>query len=436
MGAFASGLVLARTGVGTMLRLVAFELKKMLVTKVSLCVNVGVLLLLCIIMFSNIVQQRTASNEDEQLQGTAAIAHVRETRQVHAGMLTPDRVAEDIARYRAIAFEKVDPSQLADLSDAAAYSLMSETYDRDTLAKLYDPYYAYLVSPWRIAAQEPYQIAANINAEQAEGFYEAIASKVENRLSGGGGTMWVYSDAERTYWLDKQASVETPFEYGYAEGWSDILDCIGFLVFAMLGICVTLAPVFAGEYQARTDAILLSSRYGRSKLVVAKIVASFAYATMLFALAVLAVCGIPLAFFGMDGAALPLQNVDLAIPYAFTMVQAVLVQVGLTYLMTLGFAALTLLLSARMRSTLGVFVVDVVLIVMTGMVPSGGNAAVARIIDLFPYGAASVSFGSLVSYPFGPMVFDLPSMIVVVYSLAIVVCVPLAAIGFRRHQVM
>ncbi len=436
MGAFASGSVRVGMKGGVMCKLIAFELKKMLFTKVSLFVNVGVLLLLGAIMASNIAQQITASSVDVQLRGTAAIAQAREMRQTHAGPLTPDRIVEDMAHYRTMAFEKIEPSRLAGLSDAAAFSLMSETYDRDTLARFYDPYYAYLLSPWKTGAQEPYQIAAGIDSNEAAGFYEAVSSKVKGRLDdGGGGGVWVYSDAEREYWMSKQASVETPFEYGYVEGWSDIIDCIGFLVFAVLAVCVTLSSVFAGEYQARTDAILLSSRYGRSRLVVAKIAASFIYTTALFVLATIIVCGVPLAFFGVGGATLPLQNIDLAIPYGLTMVQAVLLEVGLAYLMTLGFAALTLFLSAHMRSALGVFVVDMVLVVLTAMIPSGGNGIIARITDLFPYGAASVSFGSLVSYPFGPLVLDLPSMIVVVYSLVIILCIPLSAASFRRHQV-
>lgn len=145
------------------LRLIRFELKKMLDTKLALVVNTGVLLLLCIVMVSNITQQRTTSNVDVQLHGTAAIAQAREVRQAHAGTLTADRIANDITQYRAIAFEKIDPSQIVDLSDAAAYDLMSKTYSQDTLTKLYDSYYTYLLSPWKVGAQEPYQVAANVD---------------------------------------------------------------------------------------------------------------------------------------------------------------------------------------------------------------------------------------------------------------------------------
>lgn len=429
-------MILARREMMVVLRLIRFELKKMLDTKLALVVNTGVLLLLCIVMVSNITQQRTTSNVDVQLHGTAAIAQAREVRQAHAGTLTADRIANDITQYRAIAFEKIDPSQIVDLSDAAAYDLMSKTYSQDTLTKLYDSYYTYLLSPWKVGAQEPYQVAANVDGGEAANFYTAVAQGAVFRLDGGMGDTWTYTDAERAYWTSRQAEVLTPFEYGYEGGWDDILDCTGFLIFAMLSICVTLASVFAGEYQARTDSVLLASRHGRSKLVGAKIIASFLYATVVFAIAAIIICGIPLAFSGADGGTLPIQNTDLAIPYSFTMSQAVFLEIGIAYVMTLGFAALTLLLSSRMRSMLGVFIVDMVLIIVTGMIPSGGNAIVKHIEYLFPYGAASASFSSFISYPFGDVVLDLIGMIVIVYLLLAAICIPLSAVSFRRHQVV
>ncbi|MCQ4882177.1 hypothetical protein NE624_18035, partial [Alistipes onderdonkii] len=84
---------------------------------------------------------------------------------------------------------------------------------------------------------------------------------------------------------------------GYAGGWADVMACIGFLAFAMVAVCVVLTPVFAGEYQDRTDAVLLAARYGRSKLVAAKIVASLLFATAYFALATAVIMGVALAFF-------------------------------------------------------------------------------------------------------------------------------------------
>lgn len=226
--------------------------------------------------------------------------------------------------------------------------------------------------------------------------------------------------------------------YGYAGGWSDVLACLGFFAFAMVAVCIALTPVFSGEYQDRTDAVLLSSRYGRSKLVAAKIVAALAFATAYFALATLIIMGAALAFFGAEGGDLPVQVLSLSIPYDLTMAEATWTAVGIAYLMTLGLAGLTLLLSSKLRSQLAIFAACAALIFLTGMIPSGGNAVLLHALYLFPINGLNdqVLFNSLVSYPVGSFAIDLVGLLACVYALVLAACVPLAARAFRRHQVV
>lgn len=421
-----------------MLDLVRFELKKLLVRRTSLIACAGILVMLCGIMTLNIVQTKTTSSADEVLSGTAAIAYQKEKTAAHEGVLTVERVQDEVAAYQELAFSKVDPADVSGLSDQAAYTLMNQAYDEDEFRAIYDAYYSYLFSPWKEGALEPYQVAAQLDDGAADGFYEAIADKLQRTLDDGMGGTWVYSDAERAYWTEKQDAVGEPLAYGYAGGWSDVLACLGFFAFAMVAVCVALTPVFAGEYQDRTDAVLLSSRYGRSKLVAAKIVAALVFATAYFALATLIIMGAALAFFGAEGGDLPVQVLSLGIPYDLTMAEATWTAVGIAYLMTLGFAALTLLLSSKLRSQLAIFVACAALIFLTGMVPSGGNAVLLHALYLFPLNALvdQVLFNALVSYEIGPFVVDLVGLLVCVYALVLVVCVPLAARAFRRHQVV
>ncbi|WP_101723190.1 ABC transporter permease [Eggerthella timonensis] len=421
-----------------MFDLVRFELKKLLVRRTSFIACAGILVMLCGIMTLNIVQTKTASDTGEVLNGTAAIAYQKEKAASHEGVLSVERVQDEVAAYKELAFSKVDPADVSGLSDEAAYALMKQAYDEDEFRAIYDTYYTYLFSPWKAGALEPYQVAAQLDDGAADGFYGAIADKLQRTLDDGMGGTWTYSDAERAYWTEKQAAVGEPLAYGYAGGWGDVLACIGFFAFAMVAVCVALTPVFAGEYQDRTDAVLLAARYGRSKLVAAKIIAAFVFATAYFALAALIIMGAALAFFGAEGGDLPVQVLSLGIPYDLTMAEATWVAVGIAYLITLGFAALTLLLSSKLRSQLAIFVTCAALIFLTGMVPSGGNAMLLHALYLFPLNALvdQVLFNSLVSYQAGPFVVDLVGLLVGVYALVLVVCVPLAARAFRRHQVV
>ena len=402
-----------------MLDLVRFELKKLLVRRTSLIACAGILVMLCGIMTLNIVQTKTASDTGEVLNGTAAIAHQKEKAAAHEGVLTVERVQDEVAAYQALAFSKVDPADVAGLSDEAAYALMIQAYDEDEFRAIYDSYYAYLLSPWKVGALEPYQVAAQLDDGAADGFYEAVAGKLQRTLDNDMGGTWTYSDAERAYWTEKQGGVGEPLAYGYAGGWSDVLACLGFFAFAMVAVCIALTPVFSGEYQDRTDAVLLSSRYGRSKLVAAKIVAA-------------------LAFFGAEGGDLPVQVLSLSIPYDLTMAEATWTAVGIAYLMTLGLAGLTLLLSSKLRSQLAIFAACAALIFLTGMIPSGGNAVLLHALYLFPINGLNdqVLFNSLVSYPVGSFAIDLVGLLACVYALVLAACVPLAARAFRRHQVV
>ena len=234
-----------------------------------------------------------------------------------------------------------------------------------------------------------------------------------------------------------QASVAEPITYGYADGWANVISCVAFLVFAILAVCVTLAPVFSLEYQSGADAVVLATKRGRSQLVAAKIIAVLLYATVYFALCASVIVGFSVVFYGADGFDLSVQALGLSSPYPFSAGQAALVSVGLMYVACLGFACLTLAVSSRTRSTLAVFLLDVVLALFTGLIPAGGIGVLERVLALFPFNFSNFNmlFSALESYALGSVVLDLIGMVVLVYAVLALVAVPVAAVSFRRHQV-
>lgn len=252
-----------------MLRLIKFELKKMLTRRVAVAANVGVLALLLGIMALNVVQARTQGNIGEILTGPAAIERRREVAEARAGDLTPERVAADIAHYQEMAYEKLDAAELAEMSDAATYELVAETYDDAARLELYDPYYISILKPWAVSGLEPYQYASRVMPEMARDFYGALEGSLQTRLDEGMRGTWEYSDAERAFWTEQEAGVAEPLAYGWSGGWDNILDCAAFLVLAIFAVCVTVTPLFAAEYREGTDAVLLSARHGRVRLVAA-----------------------------------------------------------------------------------------------------------------------------------------------------------------------
>ena len=420
-----------------MLRLMLFELKKMLARRVALVANVGVVVFLVGIMTLNVVQARTTDASGAILSGTEAIAQTRREDSAHAGAITPERAAADIAVYQERLFSRIDRDEVTQMTGSAVYDLMFQSFSDEEVYELYNPYWSWLLRPWRISGEEPAQTAARVTPEMAADWYGAVAGLTQDALDDGQAGMWEYSQAERAYWTDKQADVAEPIEYSYVGGWENIISCAAFLVFAILAVCVTLASTFSFEYQSGADAVVLATRRGRSALVGAKVAASLVYATGYFALCAAVVVGFSLVFYGADGFWLSMQSMALSSPYPLTAGQAALVLVGLMYAACMGFACLTLALSSRTSSTLSVFLTDVVLVLLTGLVPSGGIGALERALALFPLNFAnfSVPFSALESYPLGPVVLDLIGTVLLVYAALVLVSTPAAVISFRRHQV-
>lgn len=207
-------------------------------------------------------------------------------------------------------------------------------------------------------------------------------------------------------------------------------------MFALLAVCIVIAPVFSGEYQAGTDAVILSAKYGKTKLTTAKIIASYLFGGLSFTLHVVVALGLPLAAFGFDGWDLPLQIANTTIPYPFTFLQAALVNLGVVYLVMFAMIGLTLLLSAKMKSPYLVLIVLVpVLFIPLFLSPNGTTGIYNLTLFLLPYRSTMPEVGKYISYQFGGLVLDAFTVRAILYALLTAAMLPLARLGFKKHQV-
>lgn len=203
-----------------------------------------------------------------------------------------------------------------------------------------------------------------------------------------------------------------------------------------MAICIIIAPIFSGEYQAGTDAVILSAKYGKTKLTNAKIVAAILFGLIAFTVHIIVAFGIPLAAFGLDGWNLPLQVLGLTIPYPFTIMQTVLINLGIIYLILLAMIGLTLLLSSRMKSPYLVLVVLVpILFVPMFFSPNGTVGIYNLTLFLFPYRATIPEIGKYISYQFGSLVMDTFTIRAILYAALTFIMLPFAKLGFKKHQV-
>ena len=277
-----------------------------------------------------------------------------------------------------------------------------------------------------------YNIFPDLDVTDGAKFYQAMETKFDAQLNS---SSLALSDEQKEYWSNMASKVDTPLQYGYYEGWEIIISSFELLMFAILVICIVIAPVFSGEYQARTDAVILSGKYGKTKLITAKIIASLAFGMVAFVLHIVVACGIPLMIFGVDGWNLPVQIANTTIPYPFTFLQATLINIGIVCLVLLAMIGLTLLLSSRMKSPYLVLIVLVpVLFIPMFLSPNGTTGAYNMTLFLLPYRAVMPELGKYISYQVGNLVLDIFSVRAILYIVLTVIMLPLARLGFKKHQ--
>lgn len=406
--------------------LVKYEFLKILRKKSTLIVMAASLILTGFLFGLPIMQFQTY-NQDGVIKGADGIAYEKGQYADLSVPLSEEYVAETIREVQGL-FENPDNIGY----DGNEQFLIGDAYwngvaPREKLLNLIASTYS---KPNEILG---YNNLPDLDINGRASFYQTMERKIQNLLNNPSRKL---SNEQKEYWGSMAEKVDTPLQYGYYEGWEVIISSFELLMFALLAICIVVAPVFAGEYQEGTDAVILSAKYGKTKLITAKIAASLLFGTAAFILHVVVACGLPLAAFGADGWNLPLQIANTAIPYPLTFLQAVLINIGIIYLVLLAMVGLTLLLSAQMKSPYLVLIILVpILFIPMFLTPNGTTGAYNLTLFLLPYRSIMPEFSKYISYQFGSLVLDTLTIRAILYVFLTVIMLPLARLGFKNHQV-
>lgn len=406
--------------------LVKYEFLKILRKKSTLIVMVASLLITAFMFGLPILRYQTY-NQDGVIKGFAGIAYEKEQAEKYSVPLTDEYITDTIREVQQL-FENPDNVGY----DGYEQFLIDSAYwdgiaPREHLLGMIAKNYA---DPNESVG---YNALPDLDISGGTDFYGARQEKIEKLLNASSREL---SEEQKAYWRDMNSKVDEPFTNGYYEGWEIIISSFELLMFALLAVCIVIAPVFSGEYQAGTDAVILSAKYGKTKLTTAKIIAAYLFGALAFTLHVVVALGLPLAAFGFDGWDLPLQIANTTIPYPFTFLQSVLVNLGVVYLVLFAVIGLTLLLSAKMKSPYFVLIVLVpVLFIPMFLSPNGTSGAYNLTLFLLPYRSTIPEIGKYISYQFGGLVLDVFSMRAILYTVLTAVMLPFARRGFKKHQV-
>jgi ABC-type transport system involved in multi-copper enzyme maturation permease subunit len=149
--------------------------------------------------------------------------------------------------------------------------------------------------------------------------------------------------------IDLLTKIDTN-EFYYSKGPSNMIDMIytfGFVITAFM-LIIGISPIFSGEYSSGMDQFLLSSKYGRSKVVTAKILSAITFTISVIAGWFALSAAYSIYTYGWQGWSAPLQKIHehFYAPYPLTLDASYIIIMSMHIIAAIGFTLLVVFVSS------------------------------------------------------------------------------------------
>lgn len=188
---------------------------------------------------------------------------------------------------------------------------------------------------------------------------------------------------------------------GYVDGWlSTSQNLTRIFTILSLAIVIMIAPVFSGEYEG-VDNIIMTSKYGKTKCITAKIFASMISTLLTTTLITILNLTIALVLYGHEGLDCsilfaPKAYIEGFIPFNITCSTLLNYQILLAITSTISVTGITLLISAISKKQTASFIVSAAVYAFPILFPMSVSNPLFRYIGLMPlYQAQAVSLMSI-----------------------------------------
>ena len=411
-----------------MKRMIWYEWKRIWGSRLTQFAVLGCALFLAFSVWSNIRLISTTDADGQTVTGLEAVQVQKESRkEVNLDQETVDALVDEYLDYTQ------DPAASSDDRDLAYLS--EEMYVKWYLPNL--PVLHLIDGAYRTYPEQRNDSMREVllhsrGKDFSEARKERVWENLEDAVNRGEITA-----AEADWWNEKDDTVGEA-AYGYNRAWWEIRNSTSLVILVMLVICIGTAPVFAGEYQSKCDSLLLSMRYGKSRLILAKLTSSFLFSTVVYWGCMGLFAGLYLAVLGTDGWNLPVQALceSISISYDLTSLQACALVLVMGYVLTLGLVGVVLLLSSIMKNPYGVVITSFLfLCVPLFLSMNRGGYLWKHFLGLLPEKISDFGFGSYMVYSIGGLTVTWPAAAMMVNGVCAVLLSGLAYGFFRRHQV-
>jgi ABC-type transport system involved in multi-copper enzyme maturation permease subunit len=232
--------------------------------------------------------------------------------------------------------------------------------------------------------------------------------------------------------------------YYYTGGWNYSIGYVYSLGAAMMAVLILLglSSMFSGEYSSRMDSIILSSKYGKTKLIRAKIAASVVYITILDLIFNLLNLLGNLIIFGTHGWDAPMQCLTsyMYSPYNFTVFQYYLLQLLIHLGACIVFGLFIILVSSLCKTQVLTFFICTIVFILPFMIDKviAIKTPLADLITRFSYTwfmQVERLFSSFKVYNILEHPVFYPVIGVVLMSLLVPFCWYSIAKSFKNHSI-
>lgn len=406
-------------------RIIKFELKKILRSKLTMGVLILSFLLIIYSFLPKMLKYTFYDESGNQIKKYKGVILEKKSRnEIFSKLQTNEEIQLNI--------QKLSKNYVAEKNKTGFQ--FSEALSKDIYYGFYKPregYFHWIAENYANPFDywNPHDLAVRSN--ELDDFYIERQEKVQNRLN----TM-KYSRAEREYW-DKKANItKGPYKYGYFRGWHHTNESLDIFMLVIVAIGIAISGVYSNEHETGADAVLLSSKHGKTKLAVGKIIASLLFAVATVLLGTL-LCIIPiLLFFGTEGWDLPIQVLGTDILYNWNLLEMIGIRILMTILSAIVVTTIALILSSTIKKTTPVVVTVMILYIGGLFVPSGkANKLYQMIVKLSPVFLNGRQYYGYVAYQVFGKVFTFYEMATFVYILLALILLPLSGRIFKNHQV-
>lgn len=406
--------------------MVLFELKKIFSKPSSKIIVVALAVVICVAIYLAVCFVDYVDANGNRATGISAAHALKEEKNGWSGYITEEMLAEVIdANYAIVNSEEYLANDVNEQNKA--YSKQQGFSDiRELINHAFCGFQEY-----------NYYRVDSVTKEEVKGFYDRRTTNLIEWLNDSNQENY-FTEQEKLFLINQYEKLETPLYYEYSDGWEALLEYSSVLIMLMVLIAGFLvAGIFPDERQLKADSIFFSTVLGRNKAIGAKVKACFVMVTTIYWGAILLFTATVLAILGTGGANCAIQ-VGFAMWKSFyniTYLQAYILTVMGGYLGSLFILLLSAFVAALTHSKAIAATAPFVFLFIPSFL--SGLHTLSEILGILPDQLLQMPMvlKTFNLYQFGDSVIGAVPIILIVYTVLVVVLLPMIYRVYQRAEV-